>query len=48
MIKDIIQELQEHLNSIVVMRNIDYEEVLKVSRKLDELILQYYQTSPLE
>lgn len=45
MITEMIEKLQEHLNSIIVLGKADYEEVLEVSRKLDELIIQYYQTS---
>lgn len=45
MIEDKIEELQECLNSIVALRNTDSEEILSISRRLDELILQYYQIS---
>lgn len=48
MITNKIEKLQDHLNSIIVSKDIDYEEVLKVSRELDELIIQYYKAPPGE
>ena len=48
MITDRIEELQTHLNTIIVSEKIDFNEVLRVSRELDELIIEYYQTPPHE
>jgi hypothetical protein len=48
MITDRIEELQTHLNTIIVSEDIDSNEILRLSRELDKLIIQYYQSSPQE
>ena len=37
-----IEELRDHLNKLIKIRGISSDEVIKVSRDLDKLIVKYY------
>ncbi len=40
-----IEKLRELLNTMIELEIYEYNEILEVSRKLDDLIVNYYRTA---